>query len=485
MKAQQPLRIPAKRPTLLQVERSQSTSPEGRIPPQAVDIEAQVLGAMLVEREAIYKVTETLKPHHFYADHHKKIYEAILRLFEDSVQVDLITVADELRKSGHLELVGGETYLAGLSMNVVSGWNVEFHAKIVLEKALLRGLITASSNIINRAYSTNEDALVLVAEAQTTIFEIGAHTVKKRFISARQGVIEAIDSLEKINGVKEGLTGIPSGFKDLDELTTGWQDTDLIVIGGRPSHGKTSFALNLARHAAGMENPIPVGIFSLEMSTKQLIIRLLCSEGKINGQNARKGRLTPEEWDRVTQAAAKISTLGIHIDDSQGLDLLELRSKALRLRAERKVGMIVIDYMQLMSGAKEARTREQEISGISRGLKGLAKELNIPVIALSQLSRETEKRKGAKMRPILSDLRESGAIEQDSDVVLFVHRPEMYYDKDEYKGLAEIIVAKQRNGPLDIVKLAFNAGRSTFSNLSHRTTDGKAAQTGNEDALPF
>lgn len=363
---------------------------------------------MLIEKEAIYKVAEILKAEDFYADHHAKIYTAILNLFQNSEQADTITVSEELRKAGHLEVVGGAPYLAELSMNVTSGANVEHHARIVKEKSIMRSMIRIGSNMISAGYNPSEDALDLVAKSQGEIFGIGSQTVKKHFVSIRDGIAMAIESLQKVHGTKDGLTGIPSGFKDLDNLTTGWQRGDLIIVAGRPSHGKTSMALNFADNAGKLKTS--VGIFSLEMSLIQLCVRFLCAEGKINGQDARKGRLTDDDWKKAMQAAERLSDVGIYIDDSAGIGMTELRSKSLRLKSDKDVGLIIVDYLQLMTGDKKAPTREQEIAGISRGLKSLAKELNIPVIALSQLSRETERRKGSKMRPILSDLRDCLAV---------------------------------------------------------------------------
>lgn len=444
-------------------------SPEGRVPPQAVDIEAQVLGAMLVEREAISKVLEVLDEDAFHADYHKKIFQAIVSLFERSDVADTITTAEELRSKGHLELIGGEVYLADLTMNVTSAANVEYHARIILEKALLRALITASSNISNRAFSPQEDVFDLLEEAGNAIFTISEKRRQRSFEGMHNAVHRTLEKLEKIHGTRNGVTGVSTGFRDLDTLTGGWQNSDLIIIAGRPSSGKTAFALSIARGATLSEKPTGVGIFSLEMATDQLITRLLTSEAKVDAHATRTGRLAEDDWKRICLAAGRIIGAPIYIDDTASIGILELRAKARRLISERKIGLIVIDYLQLMSGPAKSESREKEISAITRSLKAMAKELQIPVIALSQLSRAGDGR--SSKRPILSDLRESGAIEQDADVVVFVHRPEMFLDPNteeasSARGIADIIVGKQRNGPIDDVKLAFIHRYAKFENLA-------------------
>ncbi|MGA9117202.1 MAG: replicative DNA helicase [Bacteroidota bacterium] len=438
----------------------------GRIPPQAVEIEAQVLGAMLVEREAIAKTIEVLDEDAFHADQHRKIFQAILAMFERSEPVDVITLAEELRRRGHLELAGGEPYLAELTMKVTSAANVEYHAKIVLEKALLRGLIQASSGIAARAFSPTEDAFDLLDEAERAIFEISGKRLRRSFVSMQSAVHDTIALLEGIHNTHSGVTGVPTGFPTLDALTGGWQNADLIIIAGRPSAGKTAFALSLARNAATHhQKQTGVGIFSLEMATRQLVTRLLCSEARVDAHAVRTGRLPEDQWGKLGFAAGRLSGAPIYIDDTAALSVLELRAKARRLRAERNIGMVIVDYLQLMQGPRSAENREKEISAISRSLKALAKELNIPVVALSQLSRAVENR--PEKRPILSDLRESGAIEQDADVVCFVHRPEMYLDPasqefHDAERRAEIIVGKQRNGPTADVELRFIKSYARF-----------------------
>jgi replicative DNA helicase len=447
----------------------------GRIPPQAVEIEAQVIGAMLLEREAISKVIEVIDDEAFHADYHRKIFQAIQAMFDRSEPVDIITLAEELRRRGDLERVGGEQYLVELTSRVTSAANVEYHARIVLEKSLMRNLITAGSNIAGRAFSPGEDAFDLLDEAEQTIFRISEKRLKKSFTSMHKAVHDTLEMLEGIHGKHGGVTGVPTGFREIDTMTGGWQNSDLVIIAGRPSSGKTAFALSLSRNAA-MHNdkPAPVGIFSLEMSMQQLVMRLLCAEAKVDAHLVRTGRLPDDDWKRLSIAAGRLTNAQIYIDDTAGLSILELRAKARRLKAERNVGLIIVDYLQLMQGPRGAENREKEISAISRSLKGLAKELNIPVIALSQLSRAVESR--TDKRPILSDLRESGAIEQDADVVAFVHRSEMYEDPKsedfrDVSGSAEIIIGKQRNGPVGDVKLAFVKKYARFENLAPQVFD--------------
>ena len=443
---------------------------EGRVPPQAVDIEEHVLGAMLLEKEAISKAVEVLDEEVFHAEKNRKIFQAIIALFERSEPADVITVAEELRRRGALEAAGGEAYLVELTMKVTSAANVEYHARIVLEKALMRRLISESSSIVGRAYNQTEDAFDLLDQAEQAIFKISEWRLKKNFVSMDKAVHDTLEMLESIHGKHEGVTGVPTGFRDLDTLTGGWQKSDLIIIAGRPSSGKTAFALSLAANAAmHRSKPTTVGIFSLEMSLQQLIMRLLCAESRVDAHAVRTGRLPEDDWKRLSIGAGRLARAPLFIDDTAGLGILELRAKARRLKAEHNVGLLIVDYLQLMQGPRSAENREKEISAISRSLKGLAKELDIPVIALSQLSRAVEGR--TDKRPILSDLRESGAIEQDADLVAFVNRPEMYTDPnsdkmEDVRGRAEIIVGKQRNGPIDDVNLAFVGRYARFENLA-------------------
>ncbi|MDA0378410.1 MAG: replicative DNA helicase [Bacteroidetes bacterium] len=452
---------------------SGSASRSGRVPPQAVNVEKTVLGAMLIEREAIPKAVEILQPGSFYSQQHNAIYEAILSLFERSNPVDLITVGDELKRRDKLESVGGSYYLSELTAAVDTAANVEYHARIVAEKALLRGLIETMTTVVGQAYDASADAFELLDHAESEIFRISDSQLRRAATSMHDVLKETLSRLEAIHGQVGGVTGVPSGFTRLDQLTGGWQPSDLIIIAARPSMGKTAFSLAMARNAAlHPEHPAGVAIFSLEMSAGQLAQRLLTSEARVDAQAARTGRLSDDDWPRLARAAGRLSEAPIFIDDTPGLTVLELRAKCRRLKAEHDIGLVIVDYLQLMHGTGMGKNanREQEIAHISRSLKGLAKELNVPVIALSQLSRAVETRGGDK-RPQLSDLRESGSIEQDADVVGFIYRAERYgitvdENGNSTEGLAEIIIGKQRNGPIDDVKLAWVNQYARFENLT-------------------
>ena len=441
----------------------------GRVPPQAVDVEMAVLGAMLIEKGAIAKAIEILDDSSFYKPAHQRIFAAMIALFERSEPVDLITLIEELRRRGELEKVGGEYYLTELTTRVTTAANMEYHAHIVLEKALMRQLISASSEIASRAYQETEDALDLLDEAEQKVFQISEQRMKKSFVSMNTAVHSTMEMLESIHGKHSGVTGVPSAFTELDNITGGFQKSDLIVVAGRPSQGKTALVLSIARNASILHD-IPVGFFSLEMSSQQLVLRLICAEARVDAHSVRTGRLPEDEWRKLSTSIGKLYKAKILIDDTPALSALEIRAKSRRLKVEHNVGMIIVDYLQLMQGPKNAQSREQEISSISRSLKALAKELNIPVVALSQLNRALELR-GDK-RPVLADLRESGAIEQDADVVIFVHRPEMFgididpETKEPTEGMAELIVGKQRNGPTGAVRLAFIKQYARFENLT-------------------
>ena len=442
---------------------------EGRVPPQAVDVEMAVLGAMLLEKGAIAKVIEILDDSSFYKPAHQRIFAGMIALFERSEPVDLITLIEELRRRGELEKIGGEYYLTELTTRVTTAANVEYHSHIVLEKALMRQLIASSSEVATRAYNATEDPLDLLDEAEQKIFQISEQRMKKSFISMNTAVHSTMELLESIHGKHSGVTGVPSGFTELDNYTGGFQKSDLIIVAGRPSQGKTALVLSVARNASILHD-IPVGFFSLEMSSQQLVLRLICAEARVDAHSVRTGRLPEDEWRKLSTSVGKLYKAKIFIDDTPALTALEIRAKARRLKAEHNIGAIIVDYLQLMQGPKNVQSREQEISTISRSLKALAKELNIPVIALSQLNRALEQR-GDK-RPVLADLRESGAIEQDADVVLFVHRPEMFgididpETKEPTEGLAELIIGKQRNGPTGAVRLAFVKQYARFENLT-------------------
>jgi replicative DNA helicase len=435
-----------------------------KLPPQNIEAEQSVLGGVLIENEAVHKVMEILTAEDFYRDAHRKIYDALMDLAERDEPADLITLTNELRKKEHLDSVGGASYVTSLIDSVVTAANIEYYAKIVKEKAILRKLIDTSTEIITHSYEDRSDVEGLLDEAERAIFEISENRVKPSFYSIRDIVKQSFKTIERLYEKKELVTGVPSGYRDLDQRTAGFQPSDLIIVAGRPSMGKTAFCLNVAQYAA-IEKRTPVAIFSLEMSKEQLVIRMLCSEAQVEGTRLRTGFLSESDWPRLTLAAGNLSDAPIFIDDAAALSVLELRAKARRLNAEHGLGMIMIDYLQLMRGRAKVESRQQEISEISRSLKALAKELNIPVIAVSQLSRRTEERQG--MRPQLSDLRESGAIEQDADVILFIYRDEVYNRSEDNpnRGKAEVIIGKQRNGPTGKIELAFLEKFTTFKEL--------------------
>ena len=436
-----------------------------KLPPQHIEAEQSVLGGILIENYAINKVMEMLKPDDFYRESHRKIYEALIVLSERDEPADSITLTNELKNSGHLDSVGGVSYVASLIDLVPTAANIEYYAKIVKEKAILRKLIQTSTEIITQSYEDRGDVEGFLDEAERAIFDISENRVRPSFYPIKDVVKGSFKILERLYEKKELVTGVPSGFKDLDRMTAGFQPSDLVIVAGRPSMGKTAFCLNVAQYAA-IEKKTPVAIFSLEMSKEQLVIRMLCSEAHVEGTKLRSGFLSESDWPRLTIAAGNLSDAPIYIDDTAALSVLELRAKARRLKTERGgLGMLIVDYLQLMKGRTRVESRQQEISEISRSLKALAKELNIPVIAVSQLSRKTEERTGN--RPQLSDLRESGAIEQDADLILFIYRDEVYNRSEENpnRGKAEIIIGKQRNGPIGKIDLAFLDKFTTFKEL--------------------
>lgn len=468
---------------------------EGRVPPQAVDVERSVLGAMLIDKEAVSRVLEFLNDDSFYSPIHRKYFKAMMALFEKDDPIDAVTLVEELRRQGDLNAAEDATYISELTMNVTTAANAEYHARIVLEKALLRSLIVASTEISSRAFTDSEDALDLLDEAEAKIFQISEKRLKKSFTPIKRALQETFEVLQELHGKHSGITGAPTGFPDMDNMTGGLQNSDLIIVAGRPSQGKTAFALSVARNAAlHPQKPVGVAIFSIEMSEQQLVIRLLSSEAKVNAHALRTGRLPDERWKNLSRVVGKLAEAKIFIDDTPGLGILELRAKARRLKAEHGIGLVIVDYLQLIQGPKSAESREREISMISRSLKALAKELNVPVVALSQLNRAVENR--PDRRPLLADLRESGAIEQDADVVMFVHRPESYgiteIKDDELgtipsEGIAEIIIGKQRNGPVGIVRLAFVKEYAGFERLaSHAMEAYLPPESSQDNALaPF
>jgi replicative DNA helicase len=441
--------------------------PEGRVPPQNIEAEMAVLGAMLLSREAVHRAEEILTEEAFYREAHRKIFRAITTLSEKNEAADLITVTEELRRQGELEACGGASYVASLLDCVSSAANIEYHAKLVLEKAVLRRLIQVSTQIIEKAYEAGEPSADIVDWAEQQIFGITSFRLRREFIPIKELLSHTFEVINSLYEQKRVVTGIPTGFHDLDRMTAGLQKADLVVIAGRPSMGKTSLALNIAEHAA-VKHKIPVAIFSLEMSREQLVQRLLCSLARVEGHRLRTGFLKDSEWPKLLDVAARLTEAPIFIDDTPAITLMEMRAKARRLKSKVDLGLVIVDYLQLARGYQTAESRQQEISQISSGLKALAKELNVPVVALSQLSRAVEQR-GGDRRPVLSDLRESGAIEQDADVVMFIYREEVYRpDKEEVRGIAEVIIGKHRNGPTGTVRLAFLSPFTRFENLADR-----------------
>jgi len=439
-----------------------------RIPPQALDAERSVLGAMLLSRDAIAMSIQALEEEAFYRDAHRKIWRAMLELFNRSEPVDLVTLVEELKKRKELEAVGGVTYLTTLDQFVASAGNVEHYCKIVHEKAILRRLIEVGTEIVGEAFEGRENPADLLDRAEQQIFAISDERLRTGFLPMRSLVLQGYSAIEEYRQRKVHVTGVPSGFYDLDENTAGFQKSDFVVIAGRPSMGKTAFAMNIAENIAVRAKPanrVTVAVFSLEMSKESLVQRLLCSLAKVDIHKIRRGYASAEEYKRLQNSAAQLHEAPIYIDDTAAISILEMRAKARRLVSDQPLGAIIVDYLQLIRGPQSAENRQQEISSISRSLKALAKELEIPVIALSQLSRAVETRGGNK-RPMLSDLRESGAIEQDADVVLFVYRPEVYEtDPAKMDGKAEIIIAKQRNGPTGSIDLAFLRECTRFESL--------------------
>jgi replicative DNA helicase len=436
-------------------------APGDRSQPQAVEAEASVLAAMLLEKDAISRAVEILDQDCFYLDSHRAIYATIASLYDRGVPADLVTVTEELRKKKQLDKAGGASYLSMLLERVATGANVEYHSKIVLEKAMLRRLITSATGIIHRSYEGTEDIDKLLDDAEGMVFGIRQSRLKRGFVPLKSLIRGSFEAIEEISRQKKHITGLESGFADLDSRTSGFQKADFIVVASRPSMGKTSLALNIAQHVA-IERGVPVGIFSLEMSQEQVVQRMLCSEARVDAQRLRTGFLSDADWPKLTAAAGRLHEAPIYVDDSAVLSVWELKSKARRLKNDIDLGLLLVDYLQLVSGPT-SENRQQEISAISRSLKALAKELEIPVMAMSQLSRAVEAR-GGERRPVLSDLRESGAIEQDADVVIMIYRPELY--NLEPKGVAEIIVAKQRNGPTGTDKLAFKKEYTRFENMA-------------------
>ncbi|MCC7302951.1 MAG: replicative DNA helicase [Bacteroidia bacterium] len=432
----------------------------GKLPPQAVDLEEAVLGALMLDKDALTAVIEILKPKSFYKEAHERIFSAIQRLFSKSEPIDILTVTQELRKSGELEIVGGAYYISQLTNRVASAANAEYHARIIAQKYIQRELIKSSTEIIRDAYEESSDVFDLLDKAEKGLFDIVDGNVRKQYDDIHTLMGKAIKEIEAARQLKTGITGVPSGFTVLDKITSGWQKSDLIILAARPAMGKTAFVLSLARNAAVLAEK-PVAVFSLEMSNLQLVNRLISSETELPAEKLKKGQLEDYEFQQLNTKITQLADAKIFIDDTPALNIFELRAKARKLVHQHKVELIVIDYLQLMhaGGENNKFNREQEVSTISRSLKSIAKELNIPIIALSQLNRSVEVRTGSK-KPQLSDLRESGAIEQDADMVVFLHRPEYYGMFEDEKGnpthgICEVIIAKHRNGPVTSVNVRF------------------------------
>ena len=445
-----------------------SKETSGRIPPHNEEAEVSVLGAILLEKDAIVKVADILIEDDFYSDAHAKIYGTMLELFEHRQPIDLVTLTNKLTEKKLLDTVGGAGYISTLVNSVPSAANIIHYAKIIADKAILRRLIESSNDITSLAYNEKEDTSRVLDEAEQKIFKVAEKHLKGKFIPIKNILEESFERIDELHKDKEKLRGVPTGFKALDNVLAGLQSSDLIVIAARPSVGKTSLALNIAEHVAGNEG-ISVALFSLEMSKEQIVDRLLASEAKIDSWRLRTGNLDDSDFPKIGKAMATLSEAPFFIDDSPLINVLEMRTKARRLQAEKGLGLIIVDYLQLMQG-RSSENRVQEISEISRSLKGLARELNVPILALSQLSRQVESR--PDKRPILSDLRESGSIEQDADVVMFIYRDELYNSETEKKGIAEIIIRKHRNGPIGKIELFFKQEQTAFRSLDkkHSTT---------------
>lgn len=436
-----------------------------KVPPHNLEAEQAVLGALMLDPQKGSVVFEILRPEDFYRDNHKNIFLVIRDVFERGDPVDLVTVAEELRQNGRLESIGGIGTVSQIASSVPSASNVEYYARIVTEKALLRQLIKMAGYIGEKGYEAGEEAVDLLEEAERLIIDISQRKTKDGFITIRSILLQTFDKIEYLYSNKGNLTGVPSYFKELDRITSGWQPSDLIIVAARPSMGKTAFALNMAQNAA-IKSGVKVALFSLEMSKEQLVQRILCSEAMVDQQRVRTGELLDSDWPKLTQAVGPLSEAPIFIDDTVGISLAELRSKARRLKMEQGLGLIMIDYLQLMTIGRRAESRQQEVAQISRGLKGVARELGVPVIALSQLNRGVEQRQDK--RPVMSDLLESGSIEADADLISFIYRDEYYNPESDKKGIAEIIIAKHRNGPVGTIDLGYLKEFTKFVNLDRK-----------------
>lgn len=454
----------------------------GRIPPQAMEMEAAVLGALLLEKDALNKIVDVVRPDMFYKDSNRLIYEAVNKLFQNSEPIDLLTVKNHLSQTGMLEAAGGAFYLTELTSKVASAANIEYHARVIAQKYLMRELIKIGDGMVNSAFDETTDVFELLDRSEQDLFSLSETNLRRNYMAMSDLVVSTLKRLEDVQGTEGGVTGVATGFNLLDQMTSGFHPADLVIIAARPAMGKTAFTLTMARNSA-VRYGTPVAFFSLEMDASQLVQRLLCAEAEVDAQKVRTGRLERYEWEQLTNRIGSLSKAPLYIDDTPALSIMDLRAKARRLKAEKNIGMIIIDYLQLMTGnVKAGGNREQEIAGISRGLKELAKELSIPIIALSQLSRAVESRGGDK-KPMLSDLRESGSIEQDADMVMFLYRPE-YYGLTTYEdgsttmNVCEVIIAKQRAGPVGDVKLQFIKKFAKFGNLEDSQLEQSLAAQG-------
>ena len=431
--------------------------------PSSVDAERSLLGSVLVNNENYYRIVEFLRPEDFYLDSHRVIFRNMTGLMENSRAIDLITLQDELLRDASLESAGGIGYLSGLLEGIPYLTNIEHYIDIVRDKSLLRQMINSASKVISECFDQAEPADAILDQAEQALFNLSEHRTKSGFVSVRDMEEDTQKLLTKLYEDKEMITGVATGFTDLDRMTSGFQPGDLVILAARPSMGKTALALNVAQYVA-LKKGLPVGIFSLEMSKQQLLMRFLCAESLVDAHKVRTGYIGKDDFRQLIDALASVTRAPLYIDDSSSLTIMEMRAKARRLKAEHGLSLLIVDYLQLMSGYGRVENRVQEISGISRGLKALAKELEVPVVALSQLSRAPEQRQGDH-RPQLSDLRESGSIEQDADVVLFIYREEVYKRDEENEGKADLIISKQRNGPIGNVKLAFLKQYTKFETL--------------------
>ena len=476
---------------------------DGKLQPQAIELEEAVLGALMIDNESLSDTIDSLQPEYFYKPDNQKIFEAIINLFNNSKPVDILTVSEELKRMGDLDSIGGMLYISQLTNNISSSSNTEFHARIIAEKFIKRSLISISNNIIGDAFNDTIDIFDLLNTAEEKLFNVTEGTLRKSYDKMSVLIKGALDNIEVLRQKEDGLSGVPSGFTKLDRVTSGWQKSDLVIVAARPGMGKTAFALSMARNIA-INHEKAIGLFSLEMSSEQLVSRLIASEAELSASKLRKGDLKDYEMVQLHEKIKQLSDAQIYIDDTPALTVFELRAKARRLVKNHNVEIIIIDYLQLMSAGGNAGNREQEISTISRSLKGIAKELKIPVIALSQVNRGVESRTGTgSKRPMLSDLRESGAIEQDADIVTFIYRPEYYkiyeWDNgDDSRSQAEIIIAKHRNGALENVRLKFTAEFAKFSDIEYFddfssnidaesmiSTVSSSMNTDNDESTPF